>query len=134
MKRHVPMLVMTLLAATSGTACAAAPPTATVKPDTPTIDVYKGLGRKQCEPGGETLDTLRAQLTRAGVTPSAASCGTDGLMRIAMCGAGTGDVGIFTVRKADAARAANIGFRPLSDLRDAERTPCPGENPKQSKK
>ena len=38
-----------------------------------TIDLYKGLGRKQCEAGGETLDTLRAQLTRAGVTPICAS-------------------------------------------------------------
>jgi len=38
------------------------------------------------------------------------------------------------VRKSDAARAARIGFRPLSDLRDAERTACPGDAPKNTKK
>ncbi|MFM7706600.1 MAG: hypothetical protein ACKO9D_01005 [Gammaproteobacteria bacterium] len=138
MKRRIPMLVMMLMVATISTACVAAPPTATAKPaataPNATIDLYKGLGRKQCETGGGTLDTLRAQLTRAGVTPTAAACGTDGMMRVAMCGAGTGDIGIFTVRKSDAARAARIGFRPLSDLRDAERTACPGDAPKNTKK
>ncbi|MFM7627510.1 MAG: hypothetical protein ACKO7G_13825, partial [Gammaproteobacteria bacterium] len=71
MKRRIPMLVMMLMVATISTACVAAPPTATAKPaataPNATIDLYKGLGRKQCETGGGTLDTLRAQLTRAGV-------------------------------------------------------------------
>lgn len=121
--------IVMLIVVTMGTACAA-PPAAT----TSTVDVYKSLGRKQCEAGGETLDALQARLKRGGVIATAASCGTDGMMRIAMCGAGTGDIGIFTVRKADAARAAKLGFRPLTDLREAERTPCPGTPDKDSKK
>jgi len=131
MKRCIAMLIV----ASIGSACAAPPPPpAAPKPSASTVEVYKSLGRKQCEAGGETLDTLRAQLQRAGVVARGASCGTDGMMRAAMCGMGTGDIGIFTVRKADAVRATKAGFRPLTDLRDAERTPCPGETPKQTKR
>lgn len=119
-----------MLVASLTTACAAAPAS---KP-TGTIDVYRSLERKQCEPGGETLESLRQRLQRAGLRPTAASCGTDGMMRMAMCGAGTGDIGIFTLRKDEAERAAKLGFRPLTDLRDAERTACPGEPPKDLKK
>lgn len=134
MKRCIALFIVAI----SGTACAAppAPPrqAASVPAVASTVDLYKSLERKQCEAGGETLDTLRATLQRAGVEPTAASCGTDGMMRAAMCGMGTGDIGIFTVRKDEVARAAKAGFRPLTDLRDAERTPCPGENAKTLKK
>jgi len=142
MKRCIALSIVAIV----GTACAAppapprpavaAPAAASTAASTTasTVDLYKSLERKQCEAGGETLDTLRAKLQRAGVTPTAASCGTDGMMRAAMCGMGTGDIGIFTVRKDEVVRAAKAGFRPLADLRDAERTPCPGENAKTLKK
>lgn len=138
MKRCIALSIVAIV----GTACAAppAPPRpavaapAAASTTASTVDLYKSLERKQCEAGGETLDTLRAKLQRAGVTPTAASCGTDGMMRAAMCGMGTGDIGIFTVRKDEVVRAAKAGFRPLADLRDAERTPCPGENAKTLKK
>lgn len=133
MKRCIALSIVAIV----GTACAAPPtPPAAPRPAAAasTVDLYKSLERKQCEAGGETLDTLRAKLQRAGVTPTAASCGTDGMMRAAMCGAGTGDIGIFTVRKDEAARLAKLGFRPLTDLRDAERTACPGGSPKDPKK
>ena len=138
MKRCIALSIFAIV----GTACAAppAPPRpavaapAAASTTASTVDLYKGLERKQCEAGGETLETLRAKLQRAGVTPTAASCGTDGMMRAAMCGMGTGDIGIFTVRKDEVVRAAKAGFRPLADLRDAERTPCPGENAKTLKK
>ena len=138
MKRCIALFIVAI----SGTACAAPPVLPRQAASVPavasttasTVDLYKSLERKQCEAGGETLDTLRATLQRAGVEPTAASCGTDGMMRAAMCGMGTGDIGIFTVRKDEVARAAKAGFRPLTDLRDAERTPCPGENAKTLKK
>lgn len=134
MKRCIGLSIVAIV----GTACAAPPapprPAAAAPATASTVDLYKSLERKQCEAGGETLDTLRAKLQRAGVKPTAASCGTDGMMRAAMCGMDTGDIGIFTVRKDEVARAAKAGFRPLADLRDAERTPCPGDTPKQTKK
>ncbi|MFO0227154.1 MAG: hypothetical protein ACK52B_01930 [Gammaproteobacteria bacterium] len=42
-----------------------------------------------------------------------------------MCGGGTGHLGVLEIRAADAERAAEAGFRPLKDLPDAQRIPCP---------
>ena len=90
------------------------------------LTVYKSLSRRQCEEGGETPETLAAQLKAAGVEATPAGCADDGMMRAAMCGVGTGHLGLLDIRTADAAAAAQAGFRPLSDLPDASRIPCPG--------
>lgn len=105
------------------------PPPAAASPAPVAADrltVYRSLGRKQCEAGGETPETLAAQLKAAGVEATPAGCADDGMMRPAMCGAGTGHLGLLDIRAADAAAAAKAGFRPFSDLPDAARIPCPG--------
>ena len=90
------------------------------------LTVYKSLGRTQCEEGGETPETLAARLKAAGVEATPAGCANDGMMYGAMCGGGTGHLGLFDIAAADAAAAAKAGFRPFSDLPDASRQPCPG--------
>jgi hypothetical protein len=100
---------------------ATAPPAAAAR-----LTVFKSLGRKQCEEGGETPETLAVQLKAAGVEATPAGCADDGMMRAAMCGMGTGHLGLLDIRAADAAAAARAGFRPFSDLPDAARIPCPG--------
>lgn len=89
------------------------------------LSVYKSLGRRQCEAGGETPESLAAQLRDAGVEATPAGCADDGMMYAAMCGGGTGHLGVLEIRAADAERAAQAGFRPLKDLPDAQRIPCP---------
>lgn len=89
------------------------------------LSVYKSLGRRQCEAGGETPESLAAQLRAAGVEATPAGCADDGMMYAAMCGGGTGHLGVLEIRAADAERAAKAGFRPLKDLPDAQRIPCP---------
>ena len=106
-------------------ACAtAAPPSATPPTAVTTLDVYRTLGSKQCEGGGQSLDQLAAELTRAGVPVRAASCGRDGRMRVAMCGASDGRIGIYTIAVADLQRATRAGFDLLEHLSDARREAC----------
>lgn len=105
------------------------PPAAAASPApiaTGRLTVYKSLGRRQCEEGGETPETLAAQLKAAGVEATPAGCADDGMMRAAMCGVGTGHLGLLDISVADASAAAKAGFRPFSDLPDASRIPCPG--------
>ena len=94
-------------------------------PDADSLSVYKSLGRRQCEAGGETPESLAAQLRAAGVEATPAGCADDGMMYAAMCGGGTGTLGVLDIRAADAERAAKAGFRPLKDLPDAQRIACP---------
>jgi hypothetical protein len=103
-----------------------AAPTPAAPVATDRLTVYKSLGRRQCEVGGETPESLAAQLQAAGVDATPAGCGDDGRMRVAMCGAGTGYLGLIDIRVADAEPAAKAGFRPFSELPDASRIPCPG--------
>ena len=98
------------------------------------LTVFKSLGRRQCEPGGETPETLAAQLKTAGVEATPAGCATDGMMYAAVCGGGDGWLGLVDIPAADAAAAAKAGFRPFSDLREASRQPCPGSPGADSKK
>jgi len=88
--------------------------------------VYKSLGRRQCEAGGETPATLAAQLKSSGIEATPAGCANDGMMYAAVCGGGDGVLGLLDIAAADAAAAATAGFRPFSDLPDASRQPCPG--------
>lgn len=98
------------------------------------LTVSKSLGRRQCEEGGETADSLAAQLRTAGIEVRSVGCANDGMMYAAMCGGGTGELGVFDIPAADAARAAAAGFKPLSDWPDAQRTDCPSADAKQPKK
>lgn len=98
------------------------------------LTVSKSLGRRQCEEGGETADSLAAQLRTAGIEVRSVGCANDGMMYAAMCGGGTGELGVFDIPAAAAARAAAAGFKPLSDWPDAQRTDCPSADAKQPKK
>lgn len=79
------------------------------------IRVAKALGSKQCEGGGRTLAELRAELERAGVGVLRAALGTDGRMRVQMCGAPDGRLGIFEIPAAARDAAAAAGFGPLPE-------------------
>ena len=108
------------------TASPAPPPTAPTIAAADRLVVFKSLGRRQCEAGGETPATLAAQLNSSGIEAMPAGCANDGMMYAAVCGGGDGVLGLLDIAAADAAAAAKAGFRPFSDLPDASRQPCPG--------
>lgn len=91
----------------------------------PGIDVYKYMGSKQCSGGGIPLATMMRQLSDAGVPVKNVSCGTDGRMYTAMCGAPDGRIGIMEIPEHKVAAAAALGFAPLSGLPEATKTLCP---------
>lgn len=101
-------------------ACAAPPPPGAM----PAVQVYKSNGSVQCAEGGTGLDALRRQLEQAQIRVMRASCGTDGRMYAAMCGAPDGRIGIFEIPEAEAARALKLGFAALRNLPDARAVPC----------
>ena len=86
------------------------------------VTVVKSMGLRQCEGGVVSPDRLAAELKAAGVTVHTASCGSDGLMRPAVCGGGTHDIGIFSIATADLSKAKQAGFGPMAS--DARVTPC----------
>ncbi len=92
---------------------------------TPTVQVFKSRGSVQCGDRGTPPEQMRAELERAGVRVHGAHCGSDGLMRPAVCGGSTGDLNLFDIPAADLPRAQALGFAPLSQLgAEARSVPC----------
>ncbi|MEH6387716.1 MAG: hypothetical protein V7772_07570 [Pseudomonas profundi] len=89
-----------------------------------TIQVYKPTGAVQCGDSGSTAAKLALQLVESGVSVSDASCGHDGMMRIAQCGAPDGSIAVFAISQRDLPEAQRIGFKPLAELPSAQLTPC----------
>lgn len=97
---------------------------ANVTTNAPVTEVYRSLGSKQCEGGGKSAAQLRTELEAAKVRVRETTCGHDGRMHPAMCGAGDGKIAIFLIAAQDLARARAAGFVPLADLPDARRERC----------
>lgn len=114
-------LPLALLVTLSG--CAAPAPSAS-GPGGDVVKVFKNRGALQCEGRGTPPEAMRAELERAGVRVQASACGSDGRMRPAVCGAGTGEINLFDIAAADLPGAQALGFAPLSQLRDAQAVPC----------
>ena len=116
-QRHIPALhrlaplTLLVLAGACGTVAAS-------------VTLFKPLGTRQGEAGGPTPDSLAQALREGGVTVQLMSCGHDGRMRPAVCGAADGRLVIVDVPADQQARAESLGWRPLSGLPDAVRRPC----------
>lgn len=92
---------------------------------TPTnVSVYKYVGSVQCSGGGIPISTLQRQLTDAGIQVQTASCGSDGNIYVAVCGAADGRIAIFDVPVTEAQTATELGFAPLSNLPSATKVAC----------
>ncbi|MDO5706573.1 MAG: hypothetical protein Q4G49_16105 [Paracoccus sp. (in: a-proteobacteria)] len=99
-------LIAVLTLTTTIAGCdAAAPPRGT-------IDVFKSYRTTQCGPTAGVYDQLERDLTAAGVTVLAGREDSDGMMRIALCGAPDGLIGVFTIPADHLAKAQAAGFQP----------------------
>jgi hypothetical protein len=90
------------------------------------VAVFHSLGAHQCEAGGVTPDELAERLRAAGVDVLGVSCGNDGRMRPAMCGAPDGRLAVFDIAPGQRDTALAQGFRLWSDLPQGRRQPCRG--------
>lgn len=81
--------------------------------ETPTYDrvqVFKPDGSLQCGKGKKIeLDAMEKELK--GITVLNRTHKNDGLMRIQLCGAPTGDANVFEIAKKDLAEAIKRGFK-----------------------
>ena len=91
----------------------------------PGVLVYKYVGSRQCEGGGVPVEKMMRQLSEAGIPVMNLSCGTDGKMYPAMCGAPDGRIGILEVPEGKLSAASALGFAPLTSLPEASKTVCP---------
>ena len=82
------------------------------------VIVYQLRGSRQCEPGSGTApEVMRTALEAEGVRVWRSACGSDGRMRIAACGASTGQLNLFDIAPEDLPRAEVLGYVRLSSLR-----------------
>ena len=108
-------MIVTGAVAALGAACAA---------EAPPLSVAISLGTRQCAAGGQQPEDLARRLTESGVRVLAQTCGTDGRMRPAMCGAADGRLAIFEIPAAQWTAAQALGYVRLDTMPDAQREPC----------
>ena len=117
-------LALMLLAGCSSSQRGASDDVVAQPPSPRTVQVYKSTGSVQCGNGGVGAPELALELVEAGISVSDASCGHDGLMRIAQCGAPDGTIAVFSIAQQDQAQAQQIGFSLLDELPSAQLMPC----------
>lgn len=105
-----------MLAVVPVAACASAPPKA--------VSVYLTLGSRQCQEGGRTVSDVQKMLREAGIQVLASSCGTDGMMYPAVCGAPDGRIAIIDVPEGQVEAARKLGLSLLSERPHAQRVAC----------
>ncbi|HXU93087.1 MAG TPA: hypothetical protein VFP33_05465 [Gallionella sp.] len=94
------------------------------KPPDVSVSFYKYLGSVQCGGGGESLQSMEQQLEDAGISVFTSTCGTDGNIHAAVCGAADGRIGIFVIPEKQAEAASALGFAPLNRLSAPTEVAC----------
>jgi len=105
----------------------------------PTVEVYRYDGTLQCGLGKERpMAAMAEELGAAGIEVLASRKAKDGLEHIAVCGASTGAINVYTIAQADLAVAESMGFdvlvtrelvegiKPQAKAQDEPRAPPPG--------
>ena len=81
-----------------------------------TEDVYKLDISIQCKPNsGITLHDMKQELINAGIDVISSRKGSDGKMRMTVCGSSTGKINIYKINKKDVEKAGQIGFQIISE-------------------
>lgn len=82
--------------------------------DESTVQVYMYDGTLQCGLGNEIpLDEMAEMLAGGGIKVLDSRKGTDGLAHIAVCGASTGSINVYTISREDLQKAEALGFSSL---------------------
>jgi hypothetical protein len=82
--------------------------------DNPQVQVYKYDGTLQCGLGQEVpLDEMAKELKGSGIEVLNTHKGTDGLTHISVCGASTGAINAFEIRRDLLPAAQKLGYRML---------------------
>ncbi len=79
------------------------------------MNVQRPDGSRQCRDGGEPAAAMGARLAEAGIPVHCSEKARDGRARVAVCGAPSGAINVYTIPAVDLNRARELGFDPLPD-------------------
>lgn len=88
------------------------------------IKVFKHTGAIQCEKEGVALEVMQKQLEEAGIHVNCAQRSYDGMMRPAMCGAGTSDINVYQIPKQKLPYAKQLAFKSVGSLKGFQDQSC----------
>ncbi len=81
------------------------------------MEVFKYDGSIQCEKdSGMSLSAMEGTLTSEGIEVISTRRAHDGLFRAAMCGAATGRIIVYEIKRSQLQLAESLGFKILSGL------------------
>ena len=77
--------------------------------------IAKDLELNQCEQRSaqDALDRAQQQLRQNQIATSSAYCANDGMMRVQLCGAPQGKLGLYKIKQTKLAQAQALGFKPV---------------------
>ena len=90
----------------------------------PSVKVFKSQGSMQCTGGAIDPEVMKNELITAGIDVRSFSCGIDGLVHPALCGAPDGAINIFDIPQSMITQAQSLGFASLATLPNAQETQC----------
>lgn len=114
---HHVTLIATLLSTALLSACTsntpATHPIATSQHDS--VWVAKDLELNQCQQlsAQEALNRTQQLLKQNNIDVSTAHCANDGMMRVQLCGAPQGKIGLYKIKQMGLAQAQSLGFMPV---------------------
>lgn len=92
---------------------------------TSTVKVYKLQSSISCDPGsGTSLTSMLGEFNRNAITVKSSHCGSDGLVRAAVCGVSTGKLNVYEIDSSDLNRAKGLGFRETESLKGYSPSSC----------
>lgn len=82
-----------------------------------TVEIFKYDHSRQCEQNsGITLDEMEKELTSHGIAVLSSRKGSDGKIRMAVCGSSSGIINIYVIYKKDLEKAGRIHFQEISEI------------------
>lgn len=110
-------LILALLSLLSCTPDKTALPGTEARTGVGTVEIYKHDGSIQCQPSSEVpLSVMAQELTRNGIEIISSRRSHDGLMRPAVCGAGTGSINVYEISGTHLEQALRFGFHQCAKL------------------
>ncbi len=83
-----------------------------------TEEVYQYDLSLQCKPdSGIALHEMKQTLIDKGIDVISSRKGSDGKMRMTVCGSSTGKINIYKINKKDVEKAGQIGFQLISKIK-----------------
>ena len=94
--------------------CLSAPASKTARN---TVEIYQYDLSIQCKPdSGIALHEMKKMLIDEGIDVISSRKGSDGKMRISVCGSSTGKLNIYKIDEKDVEKAKKIGFNRISEM------------------